>query len=89
MISHESPHAMLIFKLSKQLTKLSTSVVHLPSDDDTLERLGSEIAKEIDAGIGSKIDILYDAILNASHSLKLVKTHKGYGRLKFHWTDED
>ena len=58
MISHESPHAMLIFRLSKQLTKLPHTVVQLPSEDDALDRLGSEIAKEIDVGVGSRMDIL-------------------------------
>ena len=58
MISHESPHAMLIFRLSKQLTKLSHTIVQLPSDDDALDRLATEIAKEIDAGVGSSMDIL-------------------------------
>ena len=88
-ISHESPHALLIFKLSKQLTKLSRTVVHYPTDDTVLERFRNEIAKEIDIGIGPKMDIFYDAIAKASATLKLVKTHKGYGRLKVHWSDED
>ena len=76
-ISHESPHALLVFKLSKQIKKLERHVINFPSTEAGLNSLGEEFAKYIDIGVGSKIDILYSAIFNASRQLNLVKTHHG------------
>ena len=88
-ISHESPHCMLIFKVSKQIPKLRVKSIQFPDDKDALKQLGDEIAKELDQGTGSKLDILYNAIKSAFKTCNLVRTFKLYGKLKFYWTDED
>ena len=57
-IPHESQHAMLIFKISKQLPRLKVKTIQFPDDKEGVERLGVEIANEIDRGVGTKLDIL-------------------------------
>jgi len=89
VICHESPHALLLFSLSKELRPLTHTSINLPSDDDGLDNFGIENANEIDNAIGPSLDFFYSAIHNASRRLNLVQTHKGYGRLKFNWTEDD
>lgn len=76
-IFHESPHCMLILSVSKALKPLSHKIVHLPTDDDKLDELGAEIAKEIDQCVGSLVDRFYTAVFKASERLGLIRTHKG------------
>ena len=82
-ISHESPHAMLIFKISKQLPRLKIKTIQFPDDKDGIKLLGEEIANEIDRGIGSRLDILYNAIKAASKTCNLIRKYKSYSKLKF------
>ena len=49
---------MLIFRIKKQLPKLRIKSICLPTDKDTLDKLGAEIATEIDTGVGAKMDVL-------------------------------
>ena len=81
-IFHESSHSMIIFKVKKELPRLKVSTVQLPTDKAGLDALGAEIAKEIDIGVGTKLDILYSAIKKASKTLNLVRTHKGYSKIR-------
>ena len=56
--AHESPHVMIIFSLSKAIKSLSHKAVHLLTDEDKLDELGAEIAKDIDTCVGSFTDRL-------------------------------
>lgn len=51
--------------------------------EEELERFGTENVKEVDLGIGFKMDNLITFIFKTSQTFKLFKTHKGYDRLKF------
>ena len=80
---------MLIFRIKKQLPKLKIRSICLPTDKEALEKLGNEISTELDTGVGPKMDVLYTAIYRASKKLNLIKTRKGFGKLKFYWSQQD
>lgn len=88
-IMHESPHDMLIFKVKKQLPKLRISTIQLPEGKDQRDKFVEELGIAIDNGVGTRIQKLHNAIKQVSTKLKLIRTTKGYRKLKFYWSAED
>ena len=88
-ILHESNHSILIFKIRNALPKLRIKTITLPETDEKREDFKNKISHYIASGSGSKINILYDAVAQASKDLKLIRTHKGFRKLKFYWNQDD
>jgi hypothetical protein len=61
----------------------------LPEGDEAKTKFIDEIRTEIFKGVGPKLDILYAAVSKVSKRLKLIRTFKGFRKLKFHWKKED
>lgn len=87
-VLHESNHSMLIFKIKNAIPKLRTKMISLP-EPERREEFKAKVAEYISAGTGPKIDILYDAIKKTCSDLRLVRTNKGFRKLKFYWSQED
>jgi len=77
---------MLIFKIKKQLPKLRVSCYLLPESKDDKDKFNECIKRHIENNNGiddNKIDIFYKAIKEVSKEMNLIRTTKGFRKLKF------
>lgn len=88
-VFHESPHSILVFKIKKRLPKLRIPMLQLPEDAATKQKFMEALKVELDKGVGDKLEVLYNSINKVSKDLKLIRTVRGYRKLKFHWSDAD
>ena len=88
-VQHESLHCALIFKIKKRLPKLRIPMLMLPDSKLSRNEFIEALKCEIDSSVGDKLETLYNAINKVSSDLKLIRTVRGYRKLKFYWSDED
>ena len=73
-VQHESPHSLIVFRIKKTLPKLKHYSLQLPETEEMKEKLAVRVGELVREGVGTRIDVLYNAILVASRELKLVRT---------------